>query len=86
MGGWKLEVFRMACYVTFPLAAMFLFSRPELFKERVIEARKRFHPPPNPERDDLIQQLKDRERLRREAEALEQMSHFQTKQKDSHAT
>ncbi|CAF1084433.1 unnamed protein product [Rotaria sp. Silwood1] len=86
MGGWKLEVFRMACYVTFPLAAMFLFSRPELFKERVIEARKRYHPPPNPERDELVQILKDRAQLRREAEVLEQMSHFQTKQKDSNTT
>jgi len=40
----------MACYISFPLAAMFLFSRPELFKDRVIAARKRYHPPPNPER------------------------------------
>jgi hypothetical protein len=45
----------MACYISFPLAAMFLFSRPELFKDRVIADRKRFHPPPNPERvNDLI--------------------------------
>ncbi|CAF1068554.1 unnamed protein product [Rotaria magnacalcarata] len=82
MGGWKLEVFRMACYVSFPIAAMFLFSRPEIFKDQVIEARKRFYPPPNPERDALIQELKDRERLRRETEVLEQMSNFQSKQKD----
>ncbi len=40
----------MACYISFPLAAMFLFSRPELFKDRVIADRKRYHPPPNPER------------------------------------
>ncbi len=45
----------MACYISFPLAAMFLFSRPELFKEQVIADRKRYHPPPNPERvDELI--------------------------------
>jgi len=29
----------------------------------------------------LIQQLKERERLRREAEVVEQMNQFQTKQK-----
>lgn len=40
----------MACYISFPLMAMFLFSRPEFFKDRVIADRKRFHPPPNPER------------------------------------
>ncbi len=40
----------MACYISFPLAAMFLFSRPEFFKERVIADRKRYYPPPNPER------------------------------------
>lgn len=96
----------MACYVSFPLTAMFLFSRPELFKDRVIEARKRYHPPPNPERvknchtrgsffltgtsfslssfqDELIQQLKERERLRRESEVLEQMSQFQSKQRET---
>ncbi|CAF1000413.1 unnamed protein product [Adineta ricciae] len=82
MGSWKLEVFRMACYISFPLAAMFLFSRPELFKDRVIEARKRHHPPPNPERDELVSQLKERERLRRETEVLEQMSHYQKKRAD----
>ena len=93
----------MACYISFPLAAMFLFSRPELFKDRVIEARKRYHPPPNPERvkikflnkkrislnffsflfkDELVRQLKERERLRREAEVLEQMNQFQSKQRE----
>lgn len=40
----------MACYISFPLMAMFLFSRPEFFKDRVIADRKRYHPPPNPER------------------------------------
>jgi Pet100 len=40
----------MSCYISFPLTAMFLFSRPEIFKDRVIAARKRYHAPPNPER------------------------------------
>jgi len=82
MGNWKLEVFRMACYVSFPLAAMFLFSRPELFKDRVIEARKKYHPPPNPERDEIVRQLKERERIRREGEVLDQMLQFQSKQRE----
>ena len=40
----------MACYISFPLGAMFLFSRPEFFKDQVIATRKYRHPPPNPER------------------------------------
>lgn len=92
----------MACYVSFPLAAMFLFSRPELFKDRVIEARKKYHPPPNPERvrkislkifvekslffsfsqDEIVRQLKERERIRREGEVLDQMLQFQSKQRE----
>ncbi|CAF1075785.1 unnamed protein product [Adineta ricciae] len=80
MGSWKLEVFRKStesiCYRTMLCSSS--LSRPELFKDRVIEARKRHHPPPNPERDELVSQLKERERLRRETEVLEQMSHYQT--------
>ncbi|CAF0856942.1 unnamed protein product [Didymodactylos carnosus] len=32
----------------------YVHSRPELFKDKLIESRKKYHPPPNPERDELV--------------------------------
>lgn len=41
MGGWKLEVFRMAGYVALPILCFYLFNKPEYFKEFLIR-NKRF--------------------------------------------
>jgi hypothetical protein len=40
MGGWKLEFFKMTCYLAFPVGAYLSFSRPELFGRNAMEIRK----------------------------------------------
>ena len=40
MGGWKLEVFKMSCYVTLPIFCFYLFNKPEYFKEQLIKDRR----------------------------------------------
>jgi len=36
MGGWKLEVFKMALYMSFPVALFHWFNQPEYFEKWVI--------------------------------------------------
>jgi hypothetical protein len=40
MGGWKLEVFRMTCYVSLPIVCFYVFNKPEYFKELLTEKRR----------------------------------------------
>jgi len=51
MGGWALEVFKMACYVSFPVGAFYCFNRPELFFEQdVIDVKRKLYPKVDPEK------------------------------------
>lgn len=36
MGGWKLEVFKMGLYMSFPVALFHWFNQPEYFEKWVI--------------------------------------------------
>jgi hypothetical protein len=40
MGGWQLEVFKMASYVSLPIVCFYLFNKPEYFKEILTETRQ----------------------------------------------
>lgn len=45
MGGWKLEVAKMALYMTFPVALFHYFNQPEYFEEWVTKMRREMYPP-----------------------------------------
>jgi hypothetical protein len=49
MGGWKLEVFRMTCYVSLPIVCFYLFNKPEYFKELLIRDRRFYFSNEDPE-------------------------------------
>lgn len=44
MGGWFLEVAKMALYLTFPVATFHYFNRPEYFEKFVIEKKREMYP------------------------------------------
>lgn len=49
MGGWKLEVYRMASYVALPIVCFYLFNKPEYFKEILTETRQYYFSQEDPE-------------------------------------
>lgn len=44
MGGWVLEISKMALYLTFPVAAFHVFNSPEYFEKYVIEKKREMYP------------------------------------------
>lgn len=55
MGGWQLEVARMAMYMTFPVALFYYFNQPEYFEDWVTNIRRELYPPENKMHKDEIQ-------------------------------
>ncbi|KAJ8950105.1 hypothetical protein NQ318_017830 [Aromia moschata] len=45
MGGWKLEVAKMALYITFPVGLFHYFNQPEYFEEWVVKTKREIYPP-----------------------------------------
>ncbi|KAH1028969.1 hypothetical protein HUJ05_002280 [Dendroctonus ponderosae] len=67
MGGWKLEVGKMAMYVTFPVIMFYYFNQPALFEEWVVKTKREIYPPDNPEKRKA---LEESFRLSREKNAV----------------
>lgn len=44
MGGWVLEVAKMALYLAFPVAAFHVFNSPQYFEQYVIEKKREMYP------------------------------------------
>lgn len=44
MGGWALEVAKMAIYLAFPVAAFHVFNSPQYFEQYVIEKKREMYP------------------------------------------
>lgn len=62
MGGWKLEVFKMSVYMTFPVALFYYFNQPQFFEGWMIEKRNQLFPP---------QEVNAKERLNKTIDYLE---------------
>lgn len=45
MGGWKLEIGKMALYMTFPVALFHYFNQPQYFEEWVTKTKRELYPP-----------------------------------------
>lgn len=67
MGGWKLEVFKMALYVTFPVAMFHYFNQPEYFEEWVVKTKREMYPPINTqahrEFEEALRKIKEEQNL-----------------------
>lgn len=57
MGNWKLEVGRMAMYMSFPVILFHYFNQPAYFEEWVTKTKRNIFPPENPQDREDIQQL-----------------------------
>lgn len=44
MGGWVLEIGKMALYLAFPVAAFHVFNSPQYFEKYVIEKKREMYP------------------------------------------
>ena len=47
MGGWKLEIFKMGMYMSFPVGLFWYFNQPEYFEKWVIQTKQQLYPPSN---------------------------------------
>ncbi|GAB1599511.1 protein PET100 homolog, mitochondrial-like [Argonauta hians] len=45
MGGWKLEIFKMGLYMSFPVGLFYYFNQPAFFEEWIMSRRKTLFPP-----------------------------------------
>nr|CAD7445474.1 unnamed protein product [Timema bartmani] len=67
MGGWKLEVLKMALYMSFPVGMFHYFNQPDLFEKWVVKTRRELFPPENmthkDEIIDCIQKLQEKQEL-----------------------
>jgi len=45
MGGWQLEVGKMALYMAFPVGLFHYFNQPEYFEKWVTEQKRLMYPP-----------------------------------------
>lgn len=77
MGSWKLEVFRMALYISFPVGLFYVFNQPQYFEKWVIETRRQLYPPQDEERRQKFKdQLERNRRLRQERDLLDKLENF----------
>lgn len=44
MGGWTMEVAKMALYLTFPVVAFHVFNTPEYFEKYVVQKKREMYP------------------------------------------
>lgn len=44
MGGWTMEVAKMALYLTFPVVAFHVFNNPVYFEKYVIQKKREMYP------------------------------------------
>lgn len=45
MGGWKLEIGKMAMYMSFPVAVFYFFNQPQYFEDWIVKMRRELYPP-----------------------------------------
>lgn len=57
MGNWKLEVGKMAVYMSFPVVLFHYFNQPAYFEEWVTNTKREIYPPENQKDREAIQQL-----------------------------
>ena len=71
MGGWKLEAFKMAIYMSFPVGAFLIFNSPQFYEKAIYEYRKEMDQFLS--KDNIIEEYSkkfQKERLEKQIEAM----------------
>ncbi|KAH9523682.1 hypothetical protein Btru_040650 [Bulinus truncatus] len=68
MGTWKLEVFRMAVYTSFPVGLFYVFNQPFFYENWMMEKRDKIFPPSDPKAIQRLEAYKAKIELQRENE------------------
>lgn len=79
MGGWKLEVAKMAMYLAFPISLFYYFNRPELFEKYIIEARREVFLPESETNDKEIKAFIKQMQLKQQVEKLKAIEQAEKK-------
>ena len=79
MGGWKLEIAKMAMYMTFPVGLFYYFNQPELFEQWVVETRRNLYPPENVQFRQELEECKTYFNKKKESEFLKKLEEHEAK-------
>ncbi|CAG9807878.1 unnamed protein product [Chironomus riparius] len=79
MGGWKLEVFKMGLYMSFPVALFHWFNQPEYFEKWVIQTKRELYPPENKEQKELIENTIRKVREKQDIKLQDALKEYQNK-------
>ncbi|XP_050067688.1 protein PET100 homolog, mitochondrial [Anopheles maculipalpis] len=81
MGGWALEIGKMALYMTFPVAMFHWFNQPEYFEKWVTDTRRQLYPPENPQHRAEIEKCIRNVRERHDQELLKALEEMERTEK-----
>ncbi|XP_075433388.1 protein PET100 homolog, mitochondrial [Ascaphus truei] len=70
--GVKLEVFRMALYLSFPVTMFWISNQAEYFEEYVVKRKREICPPEQDEQRKKLEEFQERMRQKREERLLAQ--------------
>lgn len=77
MGSWKLEVFKIALYISFPVGLFYVFNQPQYFEEWVIKTRREMYPKQDEEnRRKFREELEKHRRASMEKELLKKLENL----------
>lgn len=62
MGGWKLELFRMTLYISFPVGMFLLFNYPPFYEQAIMEGRRALASSYDPEAAELLRQFMEKKK------------------------
>ena len=81
MGGWQLEIGKMAMYMTFPVAMFYYFNQPEYFEKWVTKTRREMYPPEDKSHREEIETLIRSMREKKDQEILNALNDIEKREK-----
>lgn len=73
MGGWHLEVFKMAVYLSFPVTLFYFFNQPQYFEKWVVAKKQECYPPQDNQGEREIKAYIETVKAKRREELLKEM-------------